>query len=810
MNPTTGSRALTGQATRLGAVSFCLVVLALLAPALGGATRLWAQAVVVLGLAVVVFVAPAGRLPPKTLLVAGGALLGLGAVGFVPVGWFAAPAWREQFVTQHEVALAGTLSPQPWVTAEQLALFGAGLLWAAYLCAHAATTKLPTLGRAYGAVLMGLVVLALAAEVAGFRVGGWEPQGATFGFFPNRNQTGNLIGIGAVLMLALAFDGFDRRRPDAGAWVLGYVVCLAALIVNGSRGGVLIFFGGSLAWVLWVAVPSRRRRKLGLAFSALLLGLAVFLAFGGRTLERFIGRPDRPVDYSEGFRLKLQADALRLVRDGSWHGIGLGNFDPVFARYRQASRGDNRAIHPESDWLWLAAEMGWLAPWWVWGAAGWWLWRQWPRRGDADFPVAAAVVVGALAFLAHGFVDVSGHRMGTVWPMLFLVGSLRRRGKDEGGEVRPATFNIAPGAASRTRCSAVRRPDRTAVCCWRVAAVGLAIVSIGWLSASVGQDLFPTSTLLDRALSRMARAQERGQFDYTVHLANAALRFAPLKWELYFYRALGRLYASGQIDRAVRDFRRARWLEPLAVQVPFQEGLTWLAWQPALAPGAWQEALRRPAADPAALYRRMLDEAGEHPELRDDLRLMALDDPELLLVFLEQATPAETTIEIERLLQEDPDLARLTATQRQRLLLLWARRGDRERLAATLDAKPQWREASWQAHALVLAGQGHFQAACELAQRSVLAPALPPVATTRSVADLQRDLLMRPDDFVAGFALYRAQRTANQRDDALATLRRLTPLPACPRYFHYLEAQLAMELGQWQNAWGAWRRFLDR
>ena len=41
--------------------------------------------------------------------------------------------------------------------------------------------------------------------------------------------------------------------------------------------------------------------------------------------------------------------------------IGLGNFDEIFAVFRNASLNGTRTIHPESDWLWLWAEMGWLA-----------------------------------------------------------------------------------------------------------------------------------------------------------------------------------------------------------------------------------------------------------------------------------------------------------------------------------------------------------------------------------------------------------------------------------------------------------------
>jgi hypothetical protein len=42
-----------------------------------------------------------------------------------------------------------------------------------------------------------------------------------------------------------------------------------------------------------------------------------------------------------------------------------------------------------------------------------------------------------------------------------------------------------------------------------------------------------------------------------------------------------------------------------------------------------------------------------------------------------------------------------------------------------------------------------------------------------------------------------------QLDDtgALAVLERITAMPGCPAYFHYLAANLRMKQGDWQGAW---------
>jgi hypothetical protein len=70
------------------------VGLALLAPALGGSTELWAQALVVLGCALVMLVAPPGTRLPRPLRFIFAALLLLACAGFLPATWFAIPPWR--------------------------------------------------------------------------------------------------------------------------------------------------------------------------------------------------------------------------------------------------------------------------------------------------------------------------------------------------------------------------------------------------------------------------------------------------------------------------------------------------------------------------------------------------------------------------------------------------------------------------------------------------------------------------------------------------------------------------------------------
>jgi len=596
-----------------------------------------------------------------------------------------------------------------------------------------------------------------------------------------------------------------------------------------------------------------------------------FLLFGGRTLERFTGSTDRPVDLAADLRFGIHADALKLLTQVSWHGVGLGNFEPVFALHRVKSAGNNRVVHPESDWFWTGIELGWVAPALILAGAVFWLVRHWPERSAASFYLLSAIAVGVILFLAHGLVDVSGHRLGTLWPMIFLASLLRDSRKEEnwertgnmnpppappeeGSRHRAELSSSPPGrgqgwvgswkalfrffrrhwdfeAASRLRerwrprrrdlsnppagmpalpgSLKAPEPSRGVSRAYRLAAALLAMVAVAWLLSALGAASFPSSASLERVRQDLVRAHDRRSFDFVIHLANEGLRFAPLNWELYFDRALAEARLSPRLDPMLMDFRRARFLEPNMVAVPFEEGQVWLAREPRLALGAWNAALRRAGPNKAGLYHQMLGEAAGTPEIRDDLRAMALDEPELLLVFLSQATPQEVAVEVDRVLTEDPALKTLSPEQRKVFFLLWAKHGDRERLLESFKANPAWVESGWLGRGFVLAERGSLQEACELIGRNVEPPSLPTFTLQKPVAELRRNLMLNTNDFVTGFALYRAHEEASETKEALDTVRKLTTAPDCPKYFFYLQAKLAMKTGDWEDAWRAWKRFLD-
>jgi hypothetical protein len=182
-----------------------------------------------------------------------------------------------------------------------------------------------------------------------------------FGPFPNRNQTGDLFGISAVLVLGCMQDEFRRGHKRWILWLLGFGVLIAALILAFSRAGILILVVGFAAWLIRFAFANGRARvwRLPPRRSSCSLPACSFSAAKHRALSSSSG--ERRHSVTSDYRWLIFRDAWAMIKSAPWCGLGLGNFEGVFALFRHASRGATRPLHPESDWLWLWAEMGWPA-----------------------------------------------------------------------------------------------------------------------------------------------------------------------------------------------------------------------------------------------------------------------------------------------------------------------------------------------------------------------------------------------------------------------------------------------------------------
>jgi tetratricopeptide (TPR) repeat protein len=764
-------------------LNLAVPMLPVLACFLGGATVKWSE-----GIVVALFGAMLLINPPKvslgwginlTLL----ALLLCAATAFLPANWFLQPAWRTALVEDFGVILPGTLSPQPWISLGCFLSFLAGLAWLYYVSTldlelRDVRTQMRTF--AFGiACLTGLCIALRAGHTA---LPFWHNERG-FGPFPNRNQTANLFGITAIIILACGQEDIRHGRKRWILWLVALAVIVVGIILDFSRAGVLLLVAGSALWLGVFALRKGSAARIALGVSLVLVLLTVMLIFGGQTFERFNLRAG-DTGVASDLRWAIFRDASHLIATSPWCGIGLGNFDEVFAVFRDASLTSARTIHPESDWFWFCVEAGWPATLLVIIAIALFVRRVFPLREGTNQRFRIAALIAAMLFALHGVVDVSAHRVGTAFAALLLLGLALRR--------------------------PLELPRSIAVpIVFRSLGLILLVAGSAWLFATRYEKPLPGAVGVENEM-RLGTLANRGRnFTETIQRTTQALSWAPLRWQLYFLRALGEVGARGQVAQALDDFRRARFLEPNVYQVPFEEGNAWVsAGRQNLALTAWREALRRAGPQRPEVYGRMLAVARKSsPQLHRGLEELGMVHHELALIFLEHSGGAPFMTALQRFLDHDPTLQTMSAEEKVTFFKHWAERGDAAELVRAIDAHPEWMPFAWRGVANYQAAQKNFRRAVEITREYGEKPALPPAAQNSSIDQLRQALHANPDNYALGFQLYHEQMQQGLVDEALMTVRHFTEIPGAPPYFHFLEAEGWVEKQDWERAWAARKKF---
>ena len=342
------------------------------------------------------------------------------------------------------------------------------------------------------------------------------------------------------MILACAQDDLRKRRKRWIVWILALVVIGAATILNFSRSGIAILLAGSAFWLGALAFRQRSpwRLALGISLLLLLLLLTALLLFGGQTFERFHLRNFITADASTNFRWRIFHDTFRLIRNSPWCGIGFGNFESIFAIFRDASLGDPRALHPESDWLWLWTELGCLSVVLTIVAIAMFVSRVFPLRVGTNQGYRLAALIAALLFAIHGIVDVSGHQVGTAFAANIFAWALT---------VSAALFEEK--------------------------SVDVDLISLCWIGITCGGPvigcrrawckLSSRSVGISSAKQLSEVANREGNYSETIALTTRALRWAPIDWQLYLARAIGEVDSNRRQTQLMISARRAFWSRSL-------------------------------------------------------------------------------------------------------------------------------------------------------------------------------------------------------------------------------------------------------
>jgi hypothetical protein len=448
--------------------------------------------------------------------------------------------------------------------------------------------------------------------------------GANFGLLPNRNHTATLLVVGSVISFGLmqweVSHGY--RLGAASAALCGAPALAALLFFSTSRAGVLFLGLGFLLWVAGATGTAVKQRTSGVAAGILAAFLLVLFFAGGNAVRDRLGQLWNDVMATEAglagaereidFRQPIFRDTLTMIGDAPLTGQGLGHFEFVFPHYREASRREARVLHPESDWLMVAAESGIPAVIALVVLAGWYFARCWRTRRDSGGLLRWTVASAIGGAVAHAVIDVPWHRPGLGWFLL-----------------------VVALAAVPSGGTALRHPR-----IWRglQMAVGLAILGGGLYFAWAGTTPRPPLPYrweaFERELKELGEARKHDDGEF---VAREAVGDFPLHYQAYYWRAAFLRVFEGTDDEIKSDLAAGRFVEPVLPVAAAEQAQIWASIDPEREAEARFEAMRRGAfidessggqGQAVVEMERGLRAAQERPATQVELRkLLEADSP---------------------------------------------------------------------------------------------------------------------------------------------------------------------------------------
>jgi O-antigen ligase len=234
--------------------------------------------------------------------------------------------------------------------------------------------------------------------------------GIPFGPYVNRNHFAGLMELLIPPGLAIPILGAERR-DQLPLVTLFTLLPIGALFLSASRGGI-ISFAAEIVF-LAILIVARRREKKVLGAAALILTLAAILVSWlgiGRALDRFATY--KKLETSEGRRVEMSHDSLRIFHDHRVLGTGIGTLQEVFPLYETDYDG-LIVNHSHNDYAEALAETGVVG-----GLCAvvflvllfWTAWKILNVQGDPrSFAYHAGALVACLGLLVHAGVDFNFH-----------------------------------------------------------------------------------------------------------------------------------------------------------------------------------------------------------------------------------------------------------------------------------------------------------------------------------------------------------------------------------------------------------------
>jgi O-antigen ligase len=725
--------------------------------------------------------------PPQSGM---GKLVDYSAIGFfacvlfalLPAFYWPSPEWRTEAVDSLGIALPAVLSVQPWISFEAIMMALAGFAWF-YL---AANWKVNGPGRKLFFASLCTIFGILAATVIWGDLYGVHYPGTgdarVFTFFPDSNQTANVLAIAGVVGFAFAVEGLKGRKVIHLLGVVSTALCLVALTMSASRFGLLLYLFGISIWFVVRLRAKSVPTLFKVGFPILLIAFSLAVTKESEVVERVNELLPPSADWEQTHRSLIYKDSINMILDAPLLGHGVGTFAAVFPQYREDSRHFEAAYHPESDVLWVISEVGIVGfAFLVVCLAGYFRRCRGLSRGRGGaFRVIA--MVGVVIFLVHALLDVPGHRPGTVYfAILFAALALPSA---------PARASLKPAV-------------------WRVA--GLLLLSVGGLWMVSGLTLAPFySTTAIRYHERSAlKDAEAADYYSAIERVGKSLEWNPLSWHGYFHRAELELASSGDLSKVAADFEVARFVEPTLGAFCVKEGFVWLPHDRSRAIAAWRVALSREIENKEQAYQSMLSAGLENPELMEAVVGLFETDRHYRTIAFSYLEGALFRATLRDELTRDPALRHFSRAQRTSIVSDWIRNGDLDGAEAFLAEHRSDLEDGWWLSSLLMKERADFDAAIRFVREGLAVPKLPEVDLSDALLTrMSREFAVMPEDVVKGTALLSAFWQKSDFVRALQVADALLESPRSPAYVHYWRGEILYQMDDVIESWYAFSEYV--
>lgn len=770
---------------------------------LGAGGEVWSCSVALVLMGVTLFLAPPRfrlRPVPRFLLLW---MAIVPAIGLLPAKWFGPiEPWRTNLIQEWSVAVSSSLSPDFQTTFETwiISLFGLIWLWSCFGQNFSDSGRRIALrSLSFGCMIIGVFFMLEVHHLVNLP---WWPHFAEgvarhdFGPFSNRNHSSSLFALASVLCAAASFDSIRRKSRSWVLFFAGVVLFFICIVSNTSRGGLMLFLLGLSVWVAVAAMKKGRLRKILVSLSIIGTILSFVLSSKGFLGERLSSRPIG-ASIVEDTRARLAEETLSAAVSAPWIGQGLGVFEYVFPQITPTAMPLARAIHPESDLLWLLFEVGLLVlipaislAFWFVSTTGPWISmrKKQTRESRSGRRMRKSFAIATFMAFTHSVFDVPMHGFG-YFLLIAFVASLAVRPRYAGSRITllgKGFFRLA----------------------------GLLMISSGvyglLMFSGAVEPIIPSMArvLHDRALIESAQ----GKRAEALVLMNRAIELSPLDYRLYFLRAELHLVLRQDREQALLDFGRARAVEPRYADVCLDEGKFWMKFDPTAAIISWRECLRRfSVQDDQFLVRFSGIVAAFAPYSDQHLAIWSLANHlplQLMCLVQYTASPHWETLHAE-FLEQHPGLADLNENQTHYFFSAWQQKSEKAILLDYIQKYPRLQKICWRMIVSDLAQSGQFETAYKLAASHVPTAAPPASISVGDIPRLERAQLLNPLDMLPGIELYYAQRLGGDLKSARLTLERVMNLPKSPAFLKRELASLLADSGDFRTAWDLMRQMIE-